>query len=71
VKDKQCNIKGKKEPRFPTPRKKEIVEWLVRDISAKYPELTLGQIRRVFSYGYRTLYGKHAKAMFCKIMGEE
>ena len=70
MKDKQCNIKRKKEPRFPTPRKKEIVEWLVRDISAKYPELTLGQIRRVFSYGYRMLYGKQAELLLRKMLSE-
>ena len=59
-----------KEPRFPTPRKKELLEWMLRDLLAKNPWLTCGQCRRLFSYGYRMLYRKGADIFFKKMRGE-
>ncbi len=74
MKDKQCNIKKKrnraKEPRFPTPRKREMLEWTLRDLLARESWLTMGQTRRLFSYGYRLLNGKAGEKFFARIRGE-
>jgi len=59
-----------KEPRFPTPRKMEILEWTLRDLLAKNPWLTMGQTRRLFSYGYRRLNGKRGEEFFARMRGE-
>jgi hypothetical protein len=63
-------VKKQKEPRFPTPRKKELVEWMLRDLLIKEPWLTAVQCRRVFSYGYRLLYGKNFDKLYKKVKGE-
>jgi len=58
VKRKVTKAKKVKEPRMPTPRKQELVAWALRDMLTRAPSLTLGQARRVFSYGYMSLRKK-------------
>jgi hypothetical protein len=55
-------MKKIKEPRLATPRKQELVAWILRDMMAREPRLTLGQARRVFSYGYMMLRKKATAA---------
>ncbi len=63
-------MKKAREPRLPTPRKSELVAWALRDIMTRGPGLTLGQARRVFSYGYMILRDKkRAEKLFKSACG--